>query len=368
MRATTLMALLLAGLVACIGTALATRDRSPQEQGSAKTPLPEPQTPIQATIDRSQTLPLTPHPAPEGTGNEALEHVHALVAFGARYAGIDASSEPATPAEPSPPPRRPTPGWTQQLTYIEQALQQDGLVVRRDTWTDRRERITFTNLMATIPGKRKERIVLACHHDTKCTTGHPEADRNFHFVGANDGASAVGLLLALVPALKALQLEATVELVFFDGEESLDWAWNEGARALFGSKRFVKRHRDALLLGEEPRIAAVVLLDMVGRSDLHIQEELYSTTLLRQITWSAAVATGHREHFFQRAEAASDDHKPFLEVGIPGVDLIDLNGNPHWHKPTDTVDNLSAASLQKVADVVLTMLPAIDRDYVIAPK
>ena len=103
---------------------------------------------------------------------------------------------------------------------------------------------------------------------------------------------------------------------------------------------------------------------MVGRKDLHIQEELYSTDLLRRITWSAAVATGNREHFYRRAEAAADDHKPFLDVGIPAVDLIDLNGNPDWHTKTDTIENLSAESLQRVADVVLTMLPAVERAYV----
>jgi glutaminyl-peptide cyclotransferase len=370
MRATTSAGLLLAGLAACLGAALVTRTPAPP----AQPPLGQaPQTPFQTSIDRSVSEPLTVQRAPAATGVVALDHVRTLVGFGPRYPGLDPAApaaasgdEPAPPA--SPPPRRPTPGWSQQLTYIEQVLQQHGLTVRRDTWTDRRERITFTNLMASIPGPRKERIVLACHHDTKCTQGHTEADRNFHFVGANDGASAVGLILALVPALQELELEATVELVFFDGEESLDWAWNDGARALFGSKRFVKRHRDALLLGEEPRVASAVLLDMVGRTDLHIQEELYSTTRLRQLLWSAAVATGHQQQFFQRAEAASDDHKPFLDVGIPGVDLIDLNGNPHWHKVTDTLENLSAESLQKVADVVLTLLPAIDREYVIAPK
>jgi Zn-dependent M28 family amino/carboxypeptidase len=134
---------------------------------------------------------------------------------------------------------------------------------------------------------------------------------------------------------------------------------------MFGSKRFCKRHRDAELLGQAPRIGALVLLDMVGRTDLHIQEELYSTPKLRQFAWAAAVATGHDKLFFQRAEAANDDHTPFLDVGIPAVDLIDLNGNPHWHKATDTIEHLSAASLQAVADVVLTMLPAIEAAYVL---
>lgn len=346
MRASTTATLLVLG--ACLGAALlrepaqspqqpAAGDGAPRAIGAHGGQQPE--------VDKRAVEELVAVRAPAGIGERAYDHVRTLTEFGPRHPG--------------------TPGWSRQLEHIEQTLTAAGLKVRRDTWTDRKERITFTNLIATIPGRRPERLLLGCHHDTKCTLGHRDPKRNFHFVGANDGASAVGLLLALAPVLAATGRDATLELVFFDGEESLDWEWNDAARALFGSKRFVKRHRDALLRGEEARIEALILLDMVGRTDLHIQDELYSTLALRQLAWSAAVACGHERHFFQRAEAASDDHKPFLDVGIPAVDLIDLNGNPHWHEPTDTIENISPRSMQIVADVVLTMLPEVERRYVL---
>ncbi len=340
--------LVLAVLAACLGVTLTQRNGGAAAPGTASSgQRPGVDRYAQTEIDQGDVLPLTPVRAPAAVGETAYAHVRTLVGFGARYTGM--------------------PGWTQQLEYIAAELERLGLTVQRDTWTDRKELKTFTNLSATLPGKRKDRIVLACHHDTKCTTGHADPEHNFEFVGANDGGSGVGLLLALAPTLAAAAAarEATIELVFFDGEESLDWKWNDGARALFGSKRYVKRQRDAELLGEAEPIRALVLLDMVGRTELHIQEELYSTTLLRRITWSAAVATGHQKSFYRRAEAASDDHVPFLDVGIPAVDLIDLNGNPHWHKPTDTLENMSPKSLQIVADVVLTMLPEIERAYVV---
>ena len=299
--------------------------------------------------DKRIRLPLEVVRAPEGVGERAFARVETIVGFGPRY-----SAKPVG-----------MPGWTKQLSYIEAELQKHGLTVERDTWTDRKELITFTNLSATIPGERSERILIGCHHDTKCTVGHPDRRHNFDFVGANDGASAVALLLELAPVLAAHERQATIELVFFDGEESLDWSWNDAKRALFGSKRYVERHRDAELIGEESRITAVILLDMVSRKDLHIQDELYSTPRLRTILWSAAVACGHEKHFFRRAEGAADDHVPFMEVGIPAVDLIDLNGNPYWHTPMDTIDNMSPGSLQIVADVVLTMLPEVEREYVL---
>lgn len=334
------LALTLLGLAACLGAALASQPRGGGRLGGGGLPTPQGQ-----EIDKRAVEKLDAVRAPADLGEKAFAHARTLVGFGQRHPG--------------------TPGWSRQLDHIESTLKGLGLAVVRDTWTDRKERITFTNLSATIPGKRRDRIVLACHHDTKCMQGHPDPEHNFHFVGANDGASGVALLLALAPVLLATPREASIELVFFDGEESLDWAWNDGARALFGSKRFVQKHRDALLLGQEPRIQAMLLVDMVGRTDLHIQDELYSTRELRQLMWSAAVACGHQDSFCRRAEAASDDHKPFLDVGIPALDLIDLNGNPHWHKPTDTIENMAPRSLQVVADVVLTMLPAVERRYVL---
>jgi len=338
-------AMLVAGLgAACLGAGIAL-----QQGGDTPLRAPAPTTVRQqAEIDKGKAPRLQPVPAPKDLGDRAFAHVRTLVGFGPRHTGA-----------------QPTPGWTQQLDHIGTTLRSLGLAPERDVWTDRKELVTFCNVRAAIPGKRKDRILLACHHDTKCTSGHADPAHNFTFTGANDGASGVALLLALAEVLSKQQHEATIELVFFDGEESLDWAWNDAARALFGSKRFVKQHRDQGLVGDEPRIAAVVLLDMVGRTDLHIQEELYSTHRLRELVYGAAVATGHETLFFQRAEAASDDHKPFLEVGIPAVDLIDLNGNPHWHKATDTIENVSAASLQKVGEVVLTLLPAIEREYVL---
>jgi glutaminyl-peptide cyclotransferase len=308
-RSTTTVIGIVLALTACLSAAL--RHQTPAVGAQPNTQSSEQD---KTPIDLKKVIALPAVKAPEGLGQRAMAHVRALCDLGPRYS----------------------------------------------------ELLTFTNLSVTIPGKVKDRIVIACHHDTKCTSGHADPEHNFHFVGANDGGSGTAMLLELAPVLAASQPHATIELVFFDGEESLDWRWNEAARALFGSKRYVKNHRDALLLGKESRIAAMVLLDMVGRTDLHLQEELYSTPKLRTILWSAAVACGHQASVFRRAEAAHDDHSPFLDVGIPSVDLIDLNGNPHWHTAADTPENMSDKSLQITADLVLTMLPEIERTYVLS--
>jgi Zn-dependent M28 family amino/carboxypeptidase len=280
--------------------------------------------------------------APKDLGAKALQHVRQVVGFGPREPGTEA--------------------WQKGLDYIAAEAKKLGVEPVRDRWTDPVEKIGFENIVLTLPGDQPERIVLCCHHDTKRTHGHPDAAHNFPFAGANDGGSGVGLLLALLPVLKEQPHRATLQLVFLDGEESLDWEWHDD-RALFGARRFVRQHRDRQVVGSEPRMAACILLDMVGRTDLHIDEEQGSTPELREILWSAAVACGQQDRFFRTHGKTKDDHVPFLDAGIAAVDIIDLNENPHWHKPSDVVENLSAESLQLIGEVVLTMLPEVEREY-----
>jgi Zn-dependent M28 family amino/carboxypeptidase len=57
-----------------------------------------------------------------------------------------------------------------------------------------------------------------------------------------------------------------------------------------------------------------------------------------------------------------DDHIPFLDAGIPAVDIIDLDygpGNSYHHTPDDTLDNVSVESLDKVGRLVLALLPRL---------
>jgi hypothetical protein len=283
--------------------------------------------------------------APADVGARAYAHVATVVGFGERFPG--------------------SPGWNKQVDYITATLRSFGLAVDVDCWTDARENVPFANVVARLPGRRPDRIVLACHHDTKRCAGHSDPEHNFTFVGANDGGSGVGLLLALAQTLvKAPQPEASLEFVFFDGEESLEFKWNH-ARALFGSKRYVAQQRAA---GQgrhwtEP-IRAMLLLDMVGAKDLQLDDDSNSDRTMKGILRAAAFACGHRDLALTEDNTVTDDHLPFLDAGIPAAVLIDLRHNPQWHTPHDTLEHVSASSLQRVGEIVLTALPQIERRFV----
>jgi hypothetical protein len=103
---------------------------------------------------------------------------------------------------------------------------------------------------------------------------------------------------------------------------------------------------------------ALVLVDMIGDADLRLPREPNSTRWLVDAIWGAAKKLKRRE-FVDDEFAVEDDHIPFLRAGVPAVDIIDLD-YPAWHTADDTMDRLSARSLQAVGDVLLAALPEIE--------
>ena len=208
--------------------------------------------------------------------------------------------------------------------------------------------IKMVNLVATIPGQRPDRIVLASHFDTKLF-------REFRFVGASDGASSTAALLELARVIKARpQLPFTIELLFLDGEEAVR-EWTE-TDSTYGSRYYVDAARKS---GSLKSLRALVLLDMIGDRQLNIRREANSTPWLTDIIWNTARRLGHQAYFLNEVTPIEDDHIPFLKAGVAAVDIIDLDF-PAWHTAQDTLDAVAARSLQIVGDVVVAALPEIE--------
>ena len=146
-----------------------------------------------------------------------------------------------------------------------------------------------------------------------------------------------------------------VELLFLDGEEAVRLEWRDPDNR-YGSRYYVQAAEKS---GGLKRIAAFILVDMIGDANLGIKREAQSTGWLTDVIWASAGKLGRRE-FLGEATPIEDDHIPFLEAGVEAVDLIDLEYEP-WHTPADTMDKLSAKSLQAVGDVLLAALPEITK-------
>jgi Zn-dependent M28 family amino/carboxypeptidase len=260
----------------------------------------------------------------------AYNHVRDQVALGPRPAG--------------------SPANIKTRDYIVRTLAQSGYkaVVQPFEASTPVGRVRMANIIATLPGERPDRIVIASHFDTKPID-------EFRFVGANDGGSSTAALLELARVLKGRpRPRFTIEFLFFDGEE----AWGEwrDPNHTYGSRHYVTAARSA---GTLPSLKALLLLDMIGDRGLNLRRDTNSTPWLTDLVWAAAKRLGHAAHFLDDPFPVEDDHIPFLKAGVPSLDLIDLD-YADWHQAGDTLDKVSARSLQIVGDVVLTALPDIE--------
>ena len=260
----------------------------------------------------------------------AWEHLRQMVAIGPRPSGSAALE--------------------QTRAYIKSQLTAIGVTPVEQAWEQRTpiDTVRMENLVATIPGARKERIVFAGHYDTKLY-------REFRFVGASDGGSSAAFLIELARVLKARRNPYTVEILFLDGEEARLPDWN-GDDNTYGSRHYVAvAKRD----GSLATIKALILVDMIGDRQLNIRRETNSTKWLTDIIWASSRRRHHDAEFLPDETRIEDDHLPFLEASVPSVDIIDLDF-PAWHTAQDTLDAVSVRSLEIVGDVLLGALPDIE--------
>ncbi|MEW5801550.1 MAG: M28 family peptidase [bacterium] len=263
-------------------------------------------------------------------GKRAFLHVEKLAGFGPHPSGSRAIGE------------------VQQ--YIQNHMIQVGLQVVEKGFVAATPlgNVPMKNILGVLPGKREEIIMLATHYETKFFT-------EFEFTGANDGCSGTGLLLELATALSKVRndLECTIWFVFFDGEEAfVQWSPSD---SLYGSRYLASELQAEGVL---QRVRSFILLDMVGDKDLTICREDFSTRWLQDVLWSVASEMNYQRYFQECNKQVMDDHWPFLQLGISAIDIIDFqyggSESPglYWHTAQDTLDKISADSLQSVGEVV----------------
>ena len=251
-------------------------------------------------------------------GQRAYADVQTQVAFGARVPGSE--------------------GHAQVVEWIGQELVEAG-------WqAEVQESEALGHPVKNIVAKRSDeppQIIIGAHYDSRMFADNdPDAAQHTSFVpGANDGASGVAVLLELARSLP--KETVPVWLVFFDAEDNgriEGWDW------ILGSREFVKNNP------VQPR--AVLIVDMIGDADLNIYKERNSNPDLTDEIWEVAKGLGHESKFIPEYKYSMlDDHTPFLEAGLPAVDIIDFD-YPYWHTVQDTPDKVSAESLQAVGETL----------------
>lgn len=272
----------------------------------------------------------------EFNGPTALRYVEQQLAFGPRV--------PNTPAH------KQTGDW-----LLSQLRARADTVIVQDfqNRTSKGQTLRLRNFFARFRPQATDRILLLAHWDTR-----PFADKSANLgqqrlpvPGANDGASGVAVLLGVADALKAKSPAMGVDLLFADGEDYGDFA--DSTETLLGSRYFAKH----LPPGYTTLFA--VLFDMVGDKDLQILQEGYSVQNAPEVVqrvWQTADRLGYGNVFVKRVtQALTDDHVPLQQVGIRAIDVIDFDF-PYHHTTEDTIDKVSAESLQIVGNVAIALI------------
>lgn len=216
--------------------------------------------------------------------------------------------------------------------------------------------VRFANLIVSWNPKAKQRVLLACHYDTRPFPDRDRRNPKGRFIGANDGASGVALFMEMAHHMKGLKSAYGVDMVFFDGEEYVFSVDSPINRYFVGSKYFSKEYAKR---PPKHRYVYGILVDMVADRDLQLYMETNSLKYAPALTmsiWSTAAKIGVREFIGKEKHEIQDDHLPLNRIArIPTCDLIDFD-YPHWHTTQDVPAKCSGDSLAKVARVLLTWL------------
>jgi glutaminyl-peptide cyclotransferase len=291
-----------------------------------------------------------PGPRTAFNGEQALEYARTQVDFGPRVPG--------------------SAGHQRAGDWIVARMRERADTVSEQRWThvtQSGDSLPMRNIFARFRPDLDQRVLYVAHWDTRPTA---DSDRNLGarqqpIPGANDGASGVALLVALADVLKTTPPSIGVDILFVDGEDYGSFA-DPGRDVLIGSRYFAEN-----LPSADYRPLFGVVWDMIGDRDLNLYQEGNSVNEAPEVVarvWQTAKELGYEEYFIAEViEAITDDHVPFLRKGLRVIDVIDIDYGPpvdnggrppniYHHTMQDTIDKISARSLQIVGDVATALV------------
>lgn len=226
-------------------------------------------------------------------------------------------------------------------------------------------KLNARNIIGSYATDKKDKILLFAHWDTRPYADHDPKKENYHtpILGANDGASGVGVLLEIARQLQKQTPEVGIDIIFFDAEDIGVPAFSDqhdNNSWCLGSQYWSQNLHSA---GYNAKYG--VLLDMVGATDATFYKEgfsvEYAANAIERI-WSTARQLGYGDYFQNKNIGyITDDHVPVNQYAhIPSVDIIHLNKNggffPHWHTVNDNMNNISKETLKAVGQTVLEVI------------
>jgi glutaminyl-peptide cyclotransferase len=286
----------------------------------------------------------SPADEPAGfSGPRAFAHLEAVCKLGPRPSGSDAMDR--------------------QRAMLAAHFRAAGATVTGQAFQIRDRRtgqpVHMENLIVEWHPDRAERVLIGAHYDTRPFPDRDPVDPRGVFLGANDGASGVAVMMELAAAMPALQGEVGVDFVLFDAEE---YVVAPRDPYCLGSSFFARQYvADGQAGRRRHRYRCGAVVDMVADAELEIWQEHNSvswpdTRPVVESIWGVAARMRMRQFVPRPKHAVEDDHVPLRMIArIPTCDIIDLD-YPQWHTTQDTPAHCSAESLGAVGSVLLEWL------------
>lgn len=273
----------------------------------------------------------------EFDGAGAFRYIEAQVGFGPRIPGTEAHARMAQ--------------------WLDSLLRERADTVVVQSWnhvTAEGDTLPLKNFLARFRPAAQQRILLLAHWDSRPTADGPTSpDSTAPVPGANDGGSGVALLLGVADVLQRSPPEIGVDLLFVDGEDYGDFSASPPSDVLIGSRHYAANQPP----GPQPLYA--VLFDLVADEDLQIYQEgnsLIGAPEVVELVWDTARELGYGGSFIASPRhTLIDDHLELQKAGIRAIDVVDFD-YPAWHTAEDTLDKVSAESLQTVGDVAVALI------------
>ena len=228
-------------------------------------------------------------------------------------------------------------------------------------------KMPIRNVVASYGLGKPNRVMICAHWDSR-----PFADNDINpdnrrkaIIGANDGASGVGVMMELARQLGQKNAAIGVDLILFDLEDwgAPDWEQSklsDGGWAL-GSKYWASRPH---IPGYQAQFA--ILLDMVGAQGAQFYREYFSDQYASWVVdrvWNKAADLGLGHVFVnQRGGGVTDDHINVNRAGIPCIDIIQFQTDTetgfgdYWHTHNDDMRNIDPLTLDAVGRVLMEII------------
>ena len=283
--------------------------------------------------------------APQFQADSAFNYIDKQVGFGPRVPGSE--------------------GHGKCADWLANKLEDFGLKVDRQQFKANRfdgVPLNGVNIMASLNPQAKKRVFISAHWDTRYQADYDKNRPTEAILGADDGASGVGVCLEIARILAATpDFKMGLDVVLFDAEDQGEDGGNNTDSWGIGAQKWSNKMKS----NYRPEYG--ILLDMVGAKGAKFYQERYSVQSAPQIVykvWKLAEDLGYGNIFLAReGRGVVDDHY-FINrnTGWPVIDIIHTDNEgengfgDHWHTHDDDMDVIDKSTLKVVGKVVTTVL------------